>query len=144
MDPAVCYLLADPSGVIARVEVVPEGIDVCMQSDGMLAAVNFLQSEALEGLDRVPSPDNIVVRYRERIAAWYDQHNGSIDLAKLQSLCADNANGLCDHGETWDQPAGTIYSWTAELGTNRLQVADGRPCEVGYQATQLDIDLTSA
>jgi hypothetical protein len=53
-------------------------------------------------------------------------------------LVRGHENGLCDHGETRSQPFGTIYSWVAELGTGKVHVAHGRPCENEYQVITLE------
>jgi hypothetical protein len=119
------------------VEVAPEGVAVAWTEDGMLAAVNFFQSEQMAMLDRVPDEEFLVYRHRARIAAWYDNHKGRIDLNAAMMLCRDHEIGLCDHGETRSEPIGTIYSWVAELGTGSLRVAHGRPCENEYQVITL-------
>lgn len=134
----ISYLLADKEGRIACVEAAPEGVDVACTQDGMLAAVNFFQSEQLAHLDRVPDEGNIVYRHKARITAWYDAHKGQIDLDAAKRLCSDHEIGLCDHGETRSEPLGTIYSWVAELGTGQVHVAHGRPCQNEYRVIPLD------
>jgi predicted choloylglycine hydrolase len=135
---AISYLLADKEGRIARVEAAPEGVDVALEDDGMLSAVNCFQAEGMAHLVRVPAKDDSVHRYRKRIAAWYDENKGRIDLHDAQRLCSDHEVGLCDHGEAWSVPGGTIYSWVVELGTGQVHVAHGRPCQNKYQVITLE------
>jgi predicted choloylglycine hydrolase len=40
----IAYPVADKTGCIARVEAAPEGVDLAMTKDGMLAAINQYQS----------------------------------------------------------------------------------------------------
>ncbi len=136
---AVSFLIADKQGQIARVEAAPEGVEVALTQDGMLAAVNLIQSEGMQHLERIAEEGYIVYRHQERIAAWYDDHKGQIDLDAAKGLCSDHEIGLCDHGETRSEPFGTIYSWVAELGTSQIHVAHGRPCENEYRVMELEV-----
>ncbi|MGD8474007.1 MAG: C45 family autoproteolytic acyltransferase/hydrolase [Anaerolineae bacterium] len=131
---AVSFLIADKEGRLARVEVAPEGVDAVSANDGMLSAINMFQSDKMQYLERIAEEGYIVYRHRARIAAWYDDQKGQIDLDAAKRLCSDHEIGLCDHGETRSEPFGTIYSWVAELGTGKMYVAHGRPCENEYRA----------
>jgi hypothetical protein len=134
---AVSFLIADKEGNVARVEAAPEGVEVVLTQDGMLAAINLIQSETMRHLERIGEEGSIVHRHQERIMAWYDERKGQVDLDAAKSLCSDHEMGLCDHGENRSEPFGTIYSWVAELGTGELQAAHGRPCENEYEAIEL-------
>jgi len=129
----ISYLLADKEGCIARVEAAPERVEVAFSRDGMLAAINLFQSPGMAQLECAPGREHLVHRHRQRIAAWYDDHQGRVDLAAAQRLCRDHGIGLCDHGAGRSEPFGTIYSWVAELGSGELYVADGRPCQNEYR-----------
>jgi len=129
----IAYLLADASGLVARVEAAPEGVDVAMTDDGMLSTVNMFQSAAMAPYDRVPNPGNVIFEYRRRIEAWYDADRGAIDLGKTIAFASDHDAGICDHGKEWEESFGTIYSWVTELGTDELRVAHGRPCQTPYE-----------
>lgn len=134
---ANAWLLADRSGLVARVEVAPEeGVDVTITDDGMLATVNMFQSEAMSPYDRVPDGDNWVYDFQRRIEAWYEANRGMIDLETAIAFSSDHDAGICNHGEP-NVRCGTIYSWVGELGTDEIHVAHGRPCENPYQAFQL-------
>jgi predicted choloylglycine hydrolase len=134
---AIAFLIADKEGWIARVEAAPEGVEVALTEDGMLAAINMIQTEGMQHLERIAEEGHIVYRHKERITAWYDDHKGQIDLDAAKQLCRDHESGLCDHGEARAEPFGTIYSWVAELGTGEIHVAHGRPCENDYQVFEL-------
>jgi predicted choloylglycine hydrolase len=133
----ISYLVADKTGSIARVEAAPEGVEVALTKDGMLAAINLFQSQQMAHLESAPGKENLVYRHRQRIPAWYDAHKGQIDLDAAKKLCSDHEIGLCDHGEGRSEPFGTIYSWVAELGAGKLHVAHGRPCENEYKIIEL-------
>jgi isopenicillin-N N-acyltransferase-like protein len=135
---AISFLIADKEGRIARVEAAPEGVDAVFANDGILSAINLFQSEQMAHLDRVPDEGNLVYRHKARIAAWYDNNKGQVDLDAAKRLCSDHEIGLCDHGETRSEPFGTIYSWVAELGTGEIHVAHGRPCENEYKVIELE------
>jgi len=134
----ISYLVADKTGCIARVEAAPERVDVAMTRDGMLAAINLYQSPEMGGLEHALGEENLVHRHKKRIPAWYEAHKGQIDLDAAKKLCSDHEIGLCDHGEGRAEPFGTIYSWVAELGTGKIHVAHGRPCENEYKIIELE------
>jgi isopenicillin-N N-acyltransferase-like protein len=136
---AMSFLIADKEGRIARVEAAPEGVDAVFADDGMLSASNMFESEQMQHLDRVPDEGDVVYRHKARIAAWYDNNKGQIDLDAAKRLCSDHEIGLCDHGETRSEPFGTIYSWVTELGTGEIHVAHGRPCENEYKVIELEV-----
>jgi len=137
----ISYLVADKAGCIARVEAAPEGVDVAMARDGMLAAINQYQSPEMAGrdLEHALGKENLVNRHKKRILAWYEAHKGQIDLDAAKKLCSDHEIGLCDHGEGRSEPFGTIYSWVAELGTGKIHVAHGRPCENEYKIIEIEV-----
>jgi hypothetical protein len=120
------------------VEAAPEGADVALIQDGLLAAINLIQSEGMQHLDRAPDQGALVHRHRARRTAWYGDHKGQIDHGAAKRLCSDHEIGLCDHGETRSEPFGTIYSWVAELGTGQVRVAHRRPCENEYRVLTLE------
>jgi predicted choloylglycine hydrolase len=134
----ISYLVADKQGCIARVEAAPEGVDVTLAKDGMLAAINLFQSQQMARLEHTPGKENIVYRHKKRIIAWYNSNKGQIDLDAAKRLCSDHEIGLCDHGETRSEPFGTIYSWVAEPGTGKIHVAHGRPCESKYKVIEIE------
>jgi len=136
---ALSFLIADKEGRIARVEAAPEGVDVVFADDGILSAINMYQSEKMQYFERIPEEEYIVHRNKKRIKAWYDDSRGEIDLNAAKRLCSDHEIGLCDHGETKSVPFGTIYSWVAELGTGKIHVAHGRPCESEYKVIELEV-----
>lgn len=82
---------------------------------------------------------DIVHRHKKRISAWYEGHKGQIDMDSARRLCSDHEIGLCDHGGARSEPFGTIYSWVAELGTGKIHVAHGRPCENEYKVIELEV-----
>ena len=47
-----------------------------MAQDGMLAAINLIQSERMQHLERIAAEGYVVYRHKERITAWYDDHKG--------------------------------------------------------------------
>jgi predicted choloylglycine hydrolase len=133
----ISYLLADKEGRIARVEAAPEGVDVALTDDGLLASINLFQAEQMAHLDKVPSADDVVYAHQERIAAWRDE-NQVYDLDLAKKLCSDHESGLCAHYGVSSDSVATIYSWVAELGTGEVHVAHGSPCENEYQVLKFE------
>ncbi len=133
----IAYLLADKSGLIARVEAAPEGVEVAISGDGALYTVNLFQAPSMESLNRVPE-DDVSHAYRRRIDAWIEEHKGRIDSPSTMAFCSDHDQGICDHGAHMGVPGGTIYSWVGELGEGELHLAHGRPCENEYQLYRLE------
>ena len=132
------WMLADRSGLVARVEVTPDGpIDVTSTENGMLATVNRFQSETLAPFDHVPDGNNWIYEFQRRIEAWYEANRWRIDLEMALAFASDHNAGLCNHGEP-NVRYGTIYSWVGELGTDELHVVLGRPCENEYELYRLD------
>jgi len=131
----IAYLLADKSGLVARVEAAPEGIDVELSDNGMLATVNRFQSEALSPYDQ-PDGQDWVFEFERRVEAWCQANHGTIDLDEAIRFASDHDAGLCNHGEPGVR-CGTIYSWVGELGSDELHVALGRPCQNPYQLFHL-------
>jgi hypothetical protein len=132
------WLLADRSGLVARVEVTPEGKDDVTTADGgMLATVNMFQSEAMSPYDRISDAEGWVCEFKRRIEAWYEANRGTIDLETAIGFASDHDAGICNHGEP-NVRCGTIYSWVGELGTDEIHVSHGRPCENEYQLYMLE------
>jgi isopenicillin-N N-acyltransferase-like protein len=131
------YLLADKSGLVARVEVAPEGVEATITDDGMLATVNMFQSEAMSPCDQLSERGAWVPEFKRRIEVWYEANRGTIDLDEAIRFASDHDAGICNHGEP-NVRCPTIYSWVSELGTGELHLAHGRPCENEYQLYKLE------
>jgi len=132
-------LLADKSGLVARVEVTPEGdVDVTITEDGMLSTVNMFQSESLAPLDRITEKEAWVPEFKRRIEAWYETNQGAISLEEAIRFASDHDAGICNHGEEGVR-YGTIYSWVGELGLDELHLSLGRPCRNDYRLLQLQV-----
>ena len=132
------WMLADRGGLVARVEVTPEGhVEVTTTEDGMLATVNRFQADALSSFDRIPDGNDWIYEFQRRIEAWYEANRWRIDLEMAIGFASDHDAGLCNHGEP-NVRYGTIYSWVGELGADELHVALGRPRENEYQLYKLD------
>jgi len=134
----IAYLLADKSGLVARVEAAPgESVDVTLTGGGMLATVNRFQSEALSPYDRISDDEAWVPEFQRRIEAWYEANRGAIDLDEAIRFASDHDFGICNHGEP-NVRCPTIYSWVGELGIGELHLAHGRPCENEYRRFKLE------
>ena len=133
----VAYLLADKTGLIARVEAAPEAVEIAVTDSGRLATVNRFQSETLSPHDRITEAEAWVSEFKRRIEAWYEANRGAIDLGEAIRFASDHDAGICNHGEP-NVRCPTIYSWAAELGTDELHLALGRPCENEYDVCKLE------
>jgi hypothetical protein len=117
---AVSFLIADKEGRIARVAAAPEGMDVALAQDGMLAAINLIPSEGMQHLERIAEEGYVVYRYQERIAAWYDDHRGQIDLDTAKRLCSLHREPLTLLARLYYQIQGNLqarrWRWSSRTG----------------------------
>ncbi|NHI84023.1 MAG: hypothetical protein EAX81_06955 [Candidatus Thorarchaeota archaeon] len=131
---AIGFLVADSRGISARVECTPRGVSSFESQDGLNTVCNFFMLEGTRHFDKMPRDDRSRVYYR-RINDWFDQHRGKISLGKAEDFCRDHENGICEHLK--DPLGGTIWSWIAELGTGKIYLASGYPCQNRYRSYQI-------
>jgi isopenicillin-N N-acyltransferase-like protein len=137
------YLLADASGAVADVEARPgDGARVHrLERDerGVLLHTNHFVSpdfDALDYKDMVPTTTDFrLERFGEIVQAADDVS----DIALYESALADHANApasVCRHRDhTLPEPdqSMTVAAAIVDLTDRRLLVAEGPPCEHGFE-----------
>ncbi len=130
------YLLADRSGVSARVEASPDKIITTYAQDEFLIATNHFQSEEMKRLEVEITEANAhtTITRLEGITNWYNNHKKPITIDSVKNILRNHEYGVCDHaGE-----AGTLWSWIATIGENEVEVSSGYPCKNDYHLKSVD------
>jgi len=130
------YLVADSEGGMACIQAAPERIEVVEPENGLVVATNHFQTPCMEAFE-VPEkiPVSSVPRL-EYIRKWFKNRRGKIDQVQAQSVLKgmiSNGAGVCQDLVRNGSRFATIYSWTHELGTREMHLADGVPSEVDYK-----------
>jgi predicted choloylglycine hydrolase len=125
------YLLVDKTGASARVEASPDKIVTTTACDEFMIATNHFQTEEMKLLEAEITEENAhtTITRLQGITDWYNNHEKPISIESIKSILKDHEYGVCDHnGE-----AGTLWSWIAQLGTNKVEICEGKPCTGKYQ-----------
>jgi len=130
----IVYLIADRTGISARVECTPIKADADISNDNLRVVCNFFILDSMKELDSMPKADRAWTYY-DRIWKWFSQSNHDITLEDIKRICRSHEAGICEHLD--DPPGGTIYSWFSELGTNIIHLAVGYPCRNDYRQYSL-------
>jgi hypothetical protein len=138
------YLIADKSGVSARVEATPDKVFTTYAQDEFLIATNHFQSTEMQHLKNKITEANAhtTITRLEGITRWYNTQKKPITIDSLKSILRDHEHGVCDHQQgvsynedgdrEYEDIAGTLWSWIATLGTNEVEVCAGSPCKNEY------------
>ena len=132
------FLIADATGAIAAVDVSPAEVRTTLFSDGFGFLTNQYASEAMQA----HAPNEVweeAAARAENVRRWYQTHS-DIGLADVQRVLADPGAGVCacaDADSEADDPAVTLWSWTAALGDPVLYLAKGTPHETPYASVAL-------
>ncbi|MFW9788658.1 MAG: C45 family autoproteolytic acyltransferase/hydrolase [Candidatus Thorarchaeota archaeon] len=129
----IVYLIADKTGVSARVECTPIRVDAEISESNLRIVCNFFMLGSMKELDSMPKDDRAWTYYR-RIMEWFTQSNNDVKLDDIKRICRSHNTGICEHLD--NPPGGTIYSWFSELGTGIIHLAVGYPCKNDYQRYQ--------
>ncbi len=128
------YYIADKESTIARVESSPVKVFTTYAEDELLVATNHFQSKEMQHLQNEISDDMAWTTFTrlEGIKNWYQSQEKPIAVTSVKSILRDHHYGVCDHNEA--ASAGTIWSWIASLGTNKVEISVGQPCKNDYNA----------
>lgn len=126
---AINFLVADKTGISARVEVSPAKVRAEVSADYLRVVNNFFMLDGTRELDSMPREDRSW-EYHRRIHAWFQAAGSRIGLEHIKGICRSHENGICEHLR--DPLGGTIYSWISELGTGTLHLSVGYPCRNRY------------
>ncbi len=125
------YLVADASGSVCNLEVMPEGMRSLSCEQGVLAHANNCLNPELAAFE----PPLLPMPGSAQRQAWLGQalaaHRGAIDLELIKRLLADHTvqpEPLCRHAAhaaDWE----TVSALVAEPATRTLHLSFGPPCE---------------
>ena len=126
------FLLADPTGTLARVETAPQRTRITY-SDTFIATTNHYHHPDMKPLEN-PDYDytNTHTRYTN-IENWQKANPDNVTPHQIKRLLSDHDTGVCDHYEHQGVKGGTIWSWIAPLGKRKAHVCQGPPCSNPYQ-----------
>jgi predicted choloylglycine hydrolase len=124
------YMVADKHGDFARVEYAPEESRV-VYNDSFLYCTNHYLLQEMKKYE-TGDFDRSNTEYREsKIRAW--KSNGEMfSLGDVELLLSGHEDGVCNHGEYNGIKYGTIWSWIAPLGLDKVFVCHGPPCSNKY------------
>ncbi|UCG02831.1 MAG: hypothetical protein JSW11_02345 [Candidatus Heimdallarchaeota archaeon] len=140
------YLLADRSGMSARVEATPYKVFTTFAQDEFLIATNHFQSEEMKDLENQITDANAhtTLTRLEGISNWYKSQKKPISIDSIKSILRDHKYGVCDHikgviytenGDRKEEDlVSTLYSWIAILGNDELEVCAGSPCKNDFRS----------
>jgi predicted choloylglycine hydrolase len=125
------YMLADRSGVFARVETSPEDTRVCY-SEELLVTTNHYHDTEMKKQENPEFDFSNTLRRYKRVTDWY-QKLESITFEDVKFVLSSHEEGVCDHGEHEGVVFGTIWSWIAPLGEKHVFVCHGPPCSNEFE-----------
>jgi len=131
-------LIADAEGTMARVEVSPDKVVVGEPEGGLILATTHYLCEEMHEYENLQLDFEWTYERERRVRDWYRERRGNIGLRDVQDVLSSHEYGVCCHWSEDDQDAGTTWSWAADLGTRKLKVSLGPPCEKGYNELGLD------
>ncbi len=124
------FLVADASGDITAVEAGPRAVSVTRAAQGFGLIANQFQSEAMVRYERVRRrPKNSYPRLI-KLREWFHSRTAPLTEDDVQRILGTPyPRGMCAPGRAF----GTIWSWTARLGTKCFTLADGAPSTTPYR-----------
>lgn len=132
------FLVADAAGEIAAIDASPEKVVTTRPADGF----GFLANRYMSAEMAAYAPEEEVPGSRSRglnIQNWFEARQ-EIDMEDLQRLMADPVTGVCQCAAGppgAEDPAVTLWSWTAALGDPVLYLANGTPNQTRYEPAAL-------
>ena len=130
------FLVADATGRIAVVEVGPDKVNAAYATGGFGAITNHIQSDVTAEYEHTGGrPDNSVTRLRN-LQEWFSGRSGPITTPGAHAVMSDCRKGICQYRAReagLPEPISTLWSWTAQLGERRVQLAIGSPNRASYR-----------
>ena len=123
---------------MARVEVSPDKVVVGEQEDGLILASTHYLCEDIQEYENLDLEFDWTYEKERRVRDWYNVRRGRIGLKDIQDVLSSHEYGVCCHWSEEGEDAGTTWSWAANLGTRKLRVSLGPPCERGYKEMGFD------
>jgi len=138
------YLLADRSGSVVDVEARPGDVSALHRLEpddrGVVLHTNHFVSADFDSVDYADYSVSTSRERLDRITEFVTAAEGpTVTAARFEAALADHTNepdSVCRHpDETLPAPERimTVASITVDLTQQRVRVADGPPCEAGYE-----------
>lgn len=121
------YILADESGLLARVESNPVKT-ISITSSEFIATTNHYHDAVMKKFENPDFDYSNSHRRYTTVDQWYNSHD-AIGLGEIEEVLKGHENGVCNHGEGFE----TIWSWYAPLGERYAYVCHGNPCKGTYE-----------
>lgn len=129
------YLLADPQGNMAVVEVTPNSYQVRLPTNNYIHCTNHHESTSLtESWDWSKSKERF-----ETLDIRLKQNVKNMDLAIAQSIMSETKGHVCLNLK--EQQFGTLFSVIANLNTLDIRRAEGQPNRAKYKSDRRLIDI---
>lgn len=135
------HMLADRGGSIADVEATPAGQWVHRPQKGLLTHANHCTAPVLASRDRYVRENPETYERDSRMQTLATSH--PVSESDLRAMLADHATApfsICLHNDAdWSfiEQGESIASIIIDVTTRTLDLADGPPCEHGYQRYSL-------
>jgi len=125
------YTIGDADGDVCCVETTPTAHEVLRSEEGFVVHANSFHTAKFGGLSEAEQEqrDPRAFHARERLR----QCHGALDreaIAEVQTChFPGQPGGVCVHRNLQDREGITLLSFVAEVGSGRMWVAHGPPCE---------------
>jgi hypothetical protein len=135
---SVNFLVADSGGDIARIEAVPGRVHVTRPDNGFTAVANQFLSDEMARFEKVRRRPPTSYRRLCTLREWFAARQAPITASDMQGiLSTPYPHGVCALPFVRRKGVLTIWSWTARLGANQIELAAGAPGETPYRAYEL-------
>lgn len=129
------YLLADPLGNMAVVEVTPNSYQVRLPTNNYIHCTNHHESTSLtESWNWSKSKERF-----ETLDTRLKQNVNNMDLAIAQSIMSETKGHVCLNLK--EQQFGTLFSVIANLNNLDIRRAEGQPNRAKYKSDRRLIDI---
>ncbi|SDN97743.1 C45 family autoproteolytic acyltransferase/hydolase [Alkalicoccus daliensis] len=123
------YLIADPSGKMAVVEVSPSECDIRLPKNNYIHCTNHHTVLSAKSWNWSKSKDRF-----ETLNKVLAEHTAEMNLFIAQSIMSETKGHVCLN--LAEHKFGTLYSVTANLSTLEITRAEGQPNKAKYKADQ--------
>jgi predicted choloylglycine hydrolase len=131
-------MVADSGGDIAIVEIAPGRVHVIRPANGFAAVTNQFLSDEMARYEKVRGGPPTSYRRWCTLREWFAARQVPITAAAVQGiLSTPYPHGVCALPFVRRKGMFTVWSWTARLGANQIELAAGSPVETPYRAYEL-------
>jgi isopenicillin-N N-acyltransferase-like protein len=138
------YLLASADGEAIDLEATPTAVGFHHPHEGTLVHTNHFVASHLQCGDRgIQESDNTLLRYGRALRVLEQQRKEEGQMEVVKAVLRDHSNqkkAICRHPDPEELPieqSATLASMIAELGSGRMLVSRGEPCENAYYTVEI-------